>query len=276
MKNFFYLNGKIVRADRPAVFVDDIGLLRGYGVFDFTRTFNGKIFYFDEHWQRFVNSTKHLGLKIPVSKKETEKIIYNLLKKNKCQEGSVRLLLTGGRAIDGISFDSRKPTFAILIEEIYQLPTKLFNTGAKLMSFPYQRILPEAKNLNYLWAIKLQKEKKRQGAVEILYTCDKKVLECSTSNFFLVKNNKLITPKKDVLSGITRKIVIALAKKKIPVEERDILIEEIATADEIFISATNKNILPIIKIDQLTIGNGHPGKITKDLMQDFMSLINNY
>ncbi len=277
LKKYIWINGKIEPADKPVVLINDIGFLRGYGIFDFMRTYNGKIFRYPEHYKRFVNSAKLLDLKVAVKEKDLEQIIYKLIKKNGLQDASVRLLMTGGPAINGILFNPATPTFAILIEDIYDLPAKLFKTGAKLMTFDYQRLIPEAKNLNYIWAVKLQEEKKKRGAIEILYTSNGEILECSTSNFFLVKKGKLITTKAGILHGITRQAVIELTKKlKLEVIERPIKVSELKTTDEVFITATNKNILPIVKIDSLKIGSGVPGPITKTLLTKFEELIKRY
>lgn len=279
------MNGKIGLADRPAILINDTGFLRGYGVFDFMRTYNGKIFRYRDHYQRFVNSAKLLDLKVGLREKELENIIYKLIKKNLLKEASVRLILTGGPTIDGLHSNPQTPTFSVLIEDVYELPAKLFKIGAKLITFDYQRLIPEAKNLNYIWAVKLQEKKKRQGATEILYFNRGEILECSTSNFFLVKNDKLITAKDGILTGITRQTVFDLAKRlKLPVEERPIKVRELKTADESFITATNKKILPIVKIglstpfktSSLKIGNGLPGPITKTLLAEFETLIKNY
>ncbi|MFA5001076.1 MAG: aminotransferase class IV [Candidatus Paceibacterota bacterium] len=288
LKKYIYVNDKIVLANKPAILVNDVGWLRGYGVFDFLRTYNGKIFRFADNWARFTNSAKQLNLKIPISQQEAEKIIYQLINKNKLKEAGIRLALSGGPAIDGglIQFDPNKPTLAILIEDTHGLPAKLYQTGAKLMTFNYQRPLSGAKNFNYLWAIKLASEKKKQGATEILYVDQGKVLECSTSNFFLIKGNKLITAKDNVLLGITRKTVIELVKsprglaswsgKKLVVEERPVKVGELKTADECFITAANKKILPIVKIDSQKIGSSHPGPITKELIKLFEDYIKSY
>jgi len=274
LKKYIFVNSKIVRSDQPAILVSDVGWLRGYGVFDFMRTYNGQIFRFGDNWTRFTNSAKHLGLKIPLSQKETEKIIYQLIKKNGLKEAGIRLALSGGPAIDDglIQPDPAKPTFAILIEDTHGLPAKLYQTGTKLITFNYQRPVPEAKNFNYLWAIKLAPAKKKAGAVEILYTAEGKVLECATSNFFLIKGNKLITAKDDVLLGITRKTVIELAKKYLPklkVEERVVKFSELKTADEAFITAANKKVLPIVQVDNFKVKNGKIGPMTQELMRLF-------
>lgn len=277
LKKYIWINGKISLANRPAILVNDVGLLRGYGVFDFMRTFNGRIFHYLDHYRRFTNSARLLDLKVSISAPELEKIIYQLMKKNKVKEASIRLLLTGGPAIDGLNFHPRRQTLVILVEGLYELPAKLFKTGAKLITFDYERLLPEAKNLNYIWAVKLQSQKKRKGATEILYTTKGQLLECSTSNFFLVKNGQLLTAKEQVLGGITRKIVFNLAQKlKIPIAQRSLRKTELKTADEVFITATNKNILPIIKVDELVIGDGKPGPITRQLIDNFAQLTKNY
>lgn len=277
LKKYIWVNGKVLPADKPVLLINEIGFLRGYGVFDFMRTYNGKIFRFADHYRRFANSAKLLDLKVTLSEKDLANLIYKLIKKNDLKEASIRLVLSGGPAKEGINFDQKTQTFAVLIEDIYTLPTKLFQTGAKLMTFDYQRLIPEAKNLNYIWAVKLQKEKKRQGATEILYTSKGEILECSTSNFFLVKKGKIITPEAGILAGITRKTALEIAQKlNLKVEIRPIKTVELKDADEAFITATNKNILPIIKIDDTKIGNGLPGPITKTLITEFQRIISSY
>ncbi len=277
LKKYIWVNGKVLPADKPVLLINEIGFLRGYGVFDFMRTYNGKIFRFADHYKRFANSAKLLDLKVTLSEKDLANLIYKLIKKNDLKEASIRLVLSGGPAKEGINFDQKTQTFAVLIEDIYTLPTKLFQTGAKLMTFDYQRLIPEAKNLNYIWAVKLQKEKKRQGATEILYTSKGEILECSTSNFFLVKKGKIITPEVGILAGITRKTALEIAQKlNLKVEIRPIKTVELKDADEAFITATNKNILPIIKIDDTKIGNGLPGPITKTLITEFQRIISSY
>lgn len=277
LKKYIWVNGKVLPASKPVLLINDIGFLRGYGVFDFMRTYNGKIFRFPEHYKRFVNSAKLLDLKVNLKEKELEALIYKLIKKNDLKEASIRLVLSGGPAKEGINFDQKSQTFAVLIEELYTLPVKLFQTGAKLITFDYQRLIPEAKNLNYIWAVKLQKDKKKQGAVEILYTNRSEILECSTSNFFLVKKGKIITTETGILAGITRRVVLEMAQGlNLKVEIRPIKVTELKDADEAFITATNKNILPIIKVDNIKIGNGLPGPITKTLMTEFDRIISAY
>ncbi len=276
MKKYFYLNGKILPTAKPAIFINDLGLLRGYGVFDFLKTYNGKLFELSEHYKRFVNSAKMLDLKVPVSEKQLAEILSKLLKKNNSRDASFRLLLTPGPSDNGLNFGTDKTTFAVLVEDVYDLPAKLFTHGGKLMTCDYQRMLPESKNLNYIQAVKLQKEKNRKGAIEILYKKEGFITECTTSNFFIFKKGVLITPKDNILGGITRKKVLALAKHFYPIEVRDLTEKEIFTADEAFLTATNKKVLPIVMIDGKKIGSGKVGEETKKLMNLFADYTNNY
>jgi branched-subunit amino acid aminotransferase/4-amino-4-deoxychorismate lyase len=125
--------------------------------------------------------------------------------------------------------------------------------------------------------MKKQKHKEKNDALEIIYTNEGCATEASTSNFFVVKKGGLITTKEGILHGITRKVVIELAKKmKLPVTERKIKKQELYSADEIFLSATNKDIVPIVKVDGKKIGDGQPGKITKQVMQAFADFAKKY
>ena len=190
-------------------------------------------------------------------------------------DASGRLLLTGGAAKTGLVVD--KPSFYILSEPIQTLPKKVFEKGAKVIRCSHQRAVPEAKTTDYLVAVRLQKTRIRAGAVEILYVAGGRVLECSTSNFFIAKDGRLITARDAVLLGTTRNLVIELAKKDgIPVEERDVAEHELASADEAFLTATNKNIVPVVKVDDTVIDDGKPGTMTRKLMTLFAEYMADY
>lgn len=255
--------------------IDDISILRGYGVFDFLRTVNKKPFHLKDHYERLVNSARVLDLEVPITLGELEKVLTELLQKNNLVEAGFRMVLTGGRLVNGINFS--KPNFFILTEEWKSLPNELFHQGAKLISCCYCRILPEAKNTNYLLAVKKQKEKKEQQALEILYLDrEGNILEASTSNFFAFLDDKLITPQENILFGITRKIIIELAKDILPVRERQLSLEEVKKASECFITATNKDVVPVVRIDDNIIGSGVPGPKTKILMQRYRNYLKDY
>lgn len=271
---YCYFNGKITTIDRIKISPYDIGILRGYGVFDVMCTANGKPFLLNEHFRRLNNSARELKLKVPFSKKEFEKIIAQLLKSNNQKEATIRTVLTGGVSADGFSIGN--PTCYILVEKKHAFSADAYG-GARLISIENKLRNPKAKaTLNYVEAIKAQKEKKKKKAHEIIYFENGNVLECSTSNVFLVKDHKIITAKDKILNGTTRGLVIKLAAKKFKVEEREIKTNEIWKSDEVFLVATSKKIVPVIKIDNKKIGHGKPGPITKELMMMYDEFVRNY
>jgi branched-chain amino acid aminotransferase len=275
MGKYCYYNGKYTMTDKVQISPYDLGVLRGYGVFDVMCTKNSKPFFLRDHWKRLQNSAQELQLKIPVTEKEFEKIIIALIKKNGHKESGIRTVLTGGISPDAFSIGQE--TFYILIEKFNPLPKKIFEKGAKIMTLEYRRHHPHAKITNYVMAIKNLKKKKQVGALEILYTKNGQALEASTSNIFLVKKGKIITPVDDILYGITRKVAIEVAQKAgYEVIERKVKTEEIFSADELFLSASNKDIVPVVKVDGKNIGDGKPGNITKKIMAAFQKFCREY
>lgn len=270
MKRFAYLSGKILPLEDASVSISDIGLMRGFALYEAITLINGKPFRLSDHWRRLEKGARTLGLRVPVSVSEAERIIRELAEKSELKgRANVRVILTGGKTVGGIDFDPQNPTFYILVEEWVKLPEENYTNGAKLIVHEFLRDMPEVKTTNYTRAVSLQEEKKKEDALEILYTHEGKVLECATSNFFLVKDNVLITPDKDILEGVTRKIVLELSKDDYKIEERVVAVEELKSADEIFITASFKDIVPIVKVDNFGVKDGSVGKISKDLMGKF-------
>lgn len=263
---YCYLNGSIIPLSEAKVGVYDIGLLRGFGIYEALVVRHGKTFRFADHMERFVRSAQELRIVIPATAEEIEKAILELAAKNGYLDAVVRLILTGGESIGGIEYDGTKPTFYILVEAFMPLPEKYFTEGCSLMPFNFVRQFPKLKTINYIQAVLLQEERKKQGALEVLYTDGERVLEAATSNFFIVTAGKVITPKEGILGGITRKVAIELASQTHTVDERDVTMAEVYAADEAFITSSFKDIVPVVKVGEHTIGTGTPGPITKDLM----------
>ena len=271
MKKYCYLNGKIISENEAKISLKDIAILRGYGVFEFLRTYNSKPFLLKEHFTRLRKSAKNLNLQLPISQKELFKQIKKLLLKNKFKESAIKLVLTGGQIIDsrGMEYDKNSPTFFILVDKLQELPKSFYQKGVKLITYEHLREIPGAKTINYITVIKLQNLCKRKKAFDILYTQNGFLLETTTSNFFIFKKDKLLTPKKNILIGLTRNFVIKLAEDKFEVEEKDIALKELEKAEEAFLTSTTKEILPVVKIDNKIIGNGKVGKKTRYLMDLF-------
>ncbi len=174
---YCYLEGKIKKLSTLRLPLNDLGVLRAYGMFDYLRTQHGHPVLLDEHIARFKRSAKRLGLKIPVSAKELKRITYQLIKQNKYTETSIKFVLTGGPSEDGVTL-SGKPTFYILASEVHNPPERFYTHGVRLQTHEYLRLLPETKTINYIVSVQQQKELKKKGVLELLYVHKNKVLEC--------------------------------------------------------------------------------------------------
>ena len=276
MHNYCFFGNKIMLSDDAKVSVYDIGLLRGYGIYEGITTFNKRPFRLDDHLDRFERSARALRLKIPCSRKKIAEILDELISRHDYKRMNFRMILTGGPAEGGLYYDEATPTFYILAEEWKPFDRKLYEEGASLMTYEHERLLPEMKTINYITAVSLQSERKRRGAVEILFTSKGNVLEASTSNFFLFKGDILVTPGDGILSGITRKVVLELARGHFAIEERPVAVMELKEADEAFISASYKDIMPIVEIDGRKIGAGSVGVNTKKIMDLFADYTKKY
>ncbi len=276
MINFYFINGEYKRLEDPSIAPNDIGLLRGYGIFEVFRTYNGKLFYFKEHMDRLFNSADNLGIEIPYDTEEIKKIISNLKEKNNLKETFVRVIVTGGKSPHGMDFSAAESTFIILLEHHDPLPQDYYDNGVELLTLEHKRIIPESKITNYILAISKRKELKEKNKFDFLYTWKGCVLESVTSNLFLVKNGRLITPEEKVLGGVTRKAVIDLAEEKFNIEKRPIKVEELKEVDEAFLTATNKEVLPVTMVDDLKIGDGKVGKATEEIKHLFKKMKENF
>jgi branched-subunit amino acid aminotransferase/4-amino-4-deoxychorismate lyase len=269
---YCYLNGKIARLDQLSLPLNDLSVLRGFGVFDFLRTHGGKPFQMKAHVERFMRSAKMLGLSVPHSPSELARIAEQLVTKNGFKETTIKFVLTGGSSEDGLT-RTGKPNFFVLAGEAHDPAPELYTKGAHLKTLEYQRPIPEAKSLNYLISVQHQKELKKNGITELLYVQNGEVRECSSSNVFIVKKGKLITPREHILLGTTRNILIQKIVKGIPVEEREVSVQELRSADEVFITASNKRVMPVTRIDGKKVGKGIVGPVTKKLMQAYEEYI---
>jgi D-amino acid aminotransferase len=266
---YCYLNGKIIKMKDAKISPFDLGFARGYAVTEVMRTYHGKIFLYDEHYTRLSTAVKFLRLKLKESKLEIQQVIEKLVLKNKCLNSKIKLVLSPGIGKSDLDLGDNETLF-IFVQTYTDFPKKFYKDGIKIISAKYKRNLSEVKSSNYIEAIRLRKEMRAKKADEILYILNNYVLECSTSNIFMIKDDILITPKNDILYGTTRNFIVSFAKKSMKVIERDITFDELLEADEIFITATTKQIMPVVKIDDRVIRDGKVGENTLRLQQIFI------
>lgn len=270
MKSFHYLDGKWVADVDLKISAFDLSVIRGFGIFDFLRTYNKIPFRLDDHIDRLYNSAKILGMTVPKSRKEIQSIVLKGLQKNDIPEATIKILVTGGNSADGITHGDS--SLLVIFGKLPVYPQENYTKGVKIISYPYLRFLPEVKSFNYFPAVYTMQKAAKQKAVEVLYIDEKHIVrECTRSNIFFVKNGKLITPSEtSILNGITRKVVLEIAKKhSIALIQRDIKEQEINDFDECFMTGSTIEILPTVTIDSIKIGNGKVGPVTRKVMELF-------
>jgi branched-chain amino acid aminotransferase len=277
-----YLNGKFVDQSKAVVSVFDHGLLYGDGVFEGIRSYNGLIFKLREHIDRLFESAHTIMLAIPMSKEELIGVVKRSLRINKLRDAYIRLVVTRGEGDLGL--DPRKcskPTVFVIADRIELYPKQLYERGLSLITVATQRNVPEAlnpqiKSLNYLNNILAKIEAINAGYEEaILLSHSGYVTECTGENIFLVKGKQLLTPPPyiGVLRGITRQTVMALgAAQRLDVREELLTRHDLFNADEVFLTGTAAEIVPVVKIDGRVIGKGSPGPVTKKLQSAFRQL----
>ncbi|MBC8230908.1 branched-chain-amino-acid transaminase [bacterium] len=277
-----YLNGKFVPKEEAKISVFDHGLLYGDGVFEGIRSYNGRVFKLDEHLKRLYNSAKAIRLRIPLDIKEMEKALLETLRRNNLHDAYIRLVVTRGEGDLGLDPDKcPEPTVFIITDKIVLYPPKFYNEGLEIVTAATRRNIPEAinpriKSLNYLNNILAKLEGKLANAPEaLMLNTEGYVVECTGDNIFIVKDNVLITPPIHVgiLEGVTRDAVIEIANEMgIRSEEKAFTRYELYIADECFLTGTAAELIPVVKIDGRTIGNGLPGIMTKKLGTEFKKL----
>ena len=263
-----YVDGEFLPWNKAVIPVDDLAVIRGYAVCDIMRTFRGTPYFLDEHIQRLMDSAVKIGITLPWQAADIKKIVSQVLDKNPdLSEANIRIIITGGSSPDFFT-PSRAPRLIVLVTDIPGLPEEWYSRGVKVITHYEERANPEAKVTDYVPAAMALKKAKKAGATEAIYiSSDNLAMEATTSNLFAFIGNTLVTPATGVLKGITRKAVLGLAKDMFAVEERPLPLSELLSAREVFITGTNKGVVPVVQIDDTVIGKGKPGGKTKALIE---------
>ncbi|MGL4539799.1 MAG: aminotransferase class IV [Candidatus Rhabdochlamydia sp.] len=265
----YYINGNYVPESEAKLSVFDLSILRGFGVFDYLRTYNKRPFHLWDHLERLNYSANNLGLKIPCSLAEIAKIIDSLIALNQLQEAGIKVIVTGGVSTD--QFTPQKASLIVLAYPLVKYPSTFYTKGISTITTSLTRNFPTLKTTQYTPAIVTLKTHINQKAEEAIYLNQiQELLEATTSNFFCFKKNTLYSCNSDeILLGITREIVLKLASSRFPIQLIPINYKELPLVDEAFVTASNKEIMPVVQIDHHRIGTGEVGPRTKELIQAF-------
>lgn len=277
-----YIDGKFYDQADAKISVFDHGLLYGDGVFEGIRAYNGRIFLCDEHLDRLADSAKAILLKLPIPLAEIKEAMLETCRQNNIRDGYIRLVITRGVGNLGLSPDKcPKATIFIIADSIQLYPEKFYEEGLRVVTVPSQRVSPAAlspsvKSLNYLNNIMAKIECQQAGGQEaIMLNHEGFVAECSGDNVFVVKKGVISTPPvwAGALPGLTRKAVLDLAKQTgREVRESMMTRYDLWVADEVFLTGTAAEVVPVVDVDGRIIGAGKPGPVTGDLMRRFREL----
>lgn len=274
-----YIDGKLYDKENAKISVYDHGLLYGDGVFEGMRSYNGRVFRLTEHLDRLWDSAKAIWLEIPMTKADMAKAVDDTLAVNGIRDGYIRLVVT--RGIGTLGLDPNKcgtPSVIIITDHIALYPEELYQNGLEIVTVSVPRnhsaaLSPRIKSLNYLNNILAKIEGMQAGCVEALMLNHKgELAECTGDNVFLVHGGRISTPpvEADILEGITRNVVIELARKAgFDVREVALTKYDAYIADEFFLTGSAAELIPVVKLDGRTIGDGKPGPMTRDLTAMF-------
>lgn len=275
---FAILNGEIIERSKAMVDIEDRGYQFGDGVYEVIRVYNGKMFTAKEHINRFVKSSNSIGISLSLSIEQIIRMFEELLVKNKLHVGTIYMQITRGVAPRNHAFPTGNvpPTFVVYTKEV-ERPMENLKSGVKTMLAEDIRWLRcDIKSLNLLGNLLAKQKAVEKGCYEAIQHRGQEVTEGSSSNILMVKNGAVITHASDhlILKGITKDVILQLCfKNNLPFEERTITLEELVQADEVFLSSTTAEVMPIIEINGEKVKEGLPGPVTRRLQVMFDEMI---
>jgi branched-chain amino acid aminotransferase len=277
---FASVNGEITRAEDARVSVLDNGFTFGDGVYETLRTYGGRPFHLDRHLARLRDSARMLAIDVPVPDAALSDGLDALLKAAANPESYIRIMVTRGVGDVSYRFERIKgPTIVMLARAYEPFPERIYTEGIAVIVSSVRRNHPRAidpamKSCNLINNILAMREAQAKGALEpILLNDVGEVAEGAGSNVFLVQDGgRLLTPPLDagILPGITRALVLELAPRAgVPLREEPVAVKDLLAADEVFITSTLKEVVPVATIDGRSVGTGRPGPVTQRLLEAY-------
>lgn len=272
-----YLNGEFIPKNQASISVMDRGFLFGDGVYEVIPVYNNKIFRLDEHLNRLQNSLDSIQITNPYSKDKWQQILFELLAHSNTQNRSLYLQITRGTdTVRKHSFDKLTPTVFIESNPLIPKTKSDLNKGYSAITqidFRWQRC--DIKATSLLANIMYSQQAKQNQAEEVILHRDNQITEGATSNIFIIKDDTLFTHPTghNILSGITRDLVLESAKKcTIKINETSVSVDDLMIADEVWISSSTREIMPITQINNQPINNGKIGKHWSQVYDHYQSL----
>lgn len=266
-------NGHIVDREKAIIHIEDRGFQFGDGVYEVIRIYNGKPFTLKEHIDRLYASAQKIYMEIPYSKQEITDLIINLLEQENASTCNLYLQISRGVVPrNHVIPETASPTLIGYLMPGTR-PVDLMKTGGKaVITEDLRWHYCDIKSISLLGAVLAKKKATDAGCLEAILHRDGIITEGSSTNIWMVQNGKLFTHPANqfILNGITRQKVISLLDfNQLPYEETGFTVEQLQNADELFLTSTTMEIIPIVEVDGVKIGNGTPGDVTRKLQTLF-------
>jgi branched-chain amino acid aminotransferase len=275
-----FLNDGIVDSTQAQISSADAGFLYGAGLFETMRAANGVVFALDDHLDRLFASAEKLKINLRGDRTFVADAIYQVLNANELKEARIRLTATSG----AINAEKAEPTLLVTAVNFEPYPKEYYDKGIIAILNSYRQnpadILTGHKTTSYFSRISaLAVAHQKRAAEAIWFTVDGRLAEACISNVFLAKDSVLLTPslKSGILPGIARKTVLELAgENSIKAEEKELTIDDLLGADEIFITNVIMQVMPVVAVESHNVGNSKPGEITKKITALYTEYFNQY
>lgn len=285
MSSVIYIDGTYYDKENAKVSVFDHGFLYGDGVFEGIRAYKGRVFKLDEHVDRLFDSAKVICLDPGITKQQMKDIILETCARNGIVDGYIRPIISRGVGDLGLNpYLCKKASVVCIAASITLYPREDYEKGLKIITVATHRnynesLNPRVKSLNYLNNIMAKIEAIQSGVKEALMLNPLGyVAECTGDNVFIVRKGKVYCPsvQSGSLDGITAATVADLAEKRgYKVEYGQMSRFDIWTAEECWLTGTAAEMIPVTSVDSRVIGDGIPGPVFKQLLEDFHQLANN-
>ncbi|MBO3077421.1 D-amino-acid transaminase [Mammaliicoccus vitulinus] len=276
---YIFINDEFVDESEGKINYSDRGYNFGDGIYEYIRIYDGKVFTSKEHYERLFRSAKEIGLNLEgYSVEGLTEVTKTLAAKNNVVNGGVYIQVTRGVAPRNHPFPdaSTKPVFSAFSKS-YDRPYEELKNGVKAITVDDIRWLRcDIKSLNLLGNVLAKEKAAQNGAAEAIMHRDQTVTEGSSSNVYAVKDGKIYTHPANnlILNGITRRIIKKSAEAlNIPFIEEAFTLDFLNDADEVIISSTSIEVMPVIQVNDNKIGDGKVGQITKQLQKSFDNYI---
>jgi len=278
------VNGRVSDQEHAVISIFDHGFLYGEGVYETLRTYNGQPFLFERHMRRLRKSAGMLALSVPLTDTEMDARFRETMRAAGLgdapdREAYIRILLT--RGIGELTYDpaaTPTPSVVVIVKPNVHPPREVFERGVKVSIVGVVRnhpgtVNPLIKSNSLLNNALAMQEALRHGGYEgVMRNYKGELAECTQSNLFIVKDGAALTPPLDagLLPGITREFLFEIgATAGIPVREAVLKDGDLLGADEAFLTSTTRELVPIVQVDDRTIGKGTPGPVTQALLEAY-------